>query len=109
MTRANIYVSHNKCKQLRAIHCNDATRHGKIERQIFMSIRSRQSTQASDELYSTISRQPSLSQLYSDAAAYEKLLTQTGDFESSGKNSFAAFVDLDSTDADSILSRSSKL
>ena len=74
-----------------------------------MSIRSRQSTQASDELYSTISRQPSLSQLYSDAAAYEKLLTQTGGFESSGKNSFAAFVDLDSTDADSILSRSSKL
>ncbi len=77
-----------------------------------MSINSPQSPQAGEDLYDgpfkSISRQPSLSQLYSDAAAYDKLLAQTGCLESlsaGGENSFAAFVDLDSTDTDSILSR----
>lgn len=79
-----------------------------------MSINSPQSLQANEDLYDgpfkSISRQPSLSQLYSDAAAYEKLLAPTGSLESlsaSGEKSFAAFVYLDSTDTDSILSRSS--
>lgn len=100
---------HNKSKQsVRPIHYNDATRK---ERQISMSINSPQSARAGDELHNIISRQPSISQLYSDAAAYEKLLAQLEPPLASGENSysFAALVDSDSTDTNSILSRSSKL
>lgn len=76
-----------------------------------MSIMSPQNAQAGDELHNIISRQPSISKLYSDAAAYEKLLAQLESPFASGENSYSlvALVDSDSTDTESILSRSSKL
>ena len=76
-----------------------------------MSINSPQSAQAGDELHNVFSRQPSISKLYSDAAAYERLLAQLESPSASGENSYSlsALVDSDSADTDSILSRSSKL
>ncbi|KAK2465242.1 hypothetical protein APHAL10511_002596 [Amanita phalloides] len=70
-----------------------------------MSNLNRQISTVSDELYDEsnkgISRPPSLSRLYRDAAAYEQLLAQTnGD----NRDSFAKSVDLDLTDAESVSS-----